>query len=51
MIVIAHFGHWTSSLLFLLPVLLFLPWLLLATRAERRRELERGSAADADKGD
>jgi preprotein translocase subunit YajC len=39
--VIAHAGHWISSLLILLPTVAFIIWLVLITRRDRRRERQR----------
>jgi hypothetical protein len=41
MFVIAHAGHWISSLLILLPTVAFIVWLVLITVRDRRRERER----------
>jgi hypothetical protein len=36
--VMAHFGHWGSSVLILVPTLAFIVWLVASTIRERRRE-------------
>jgi hypothetical protein len=38
MLVLAHAGHWVSSLLILLPTVAFIVWLVLITVRDRRRE-------------
>ena len=38
MLVIAHAGHWVSSLLILLPTVAFIIWLVAVTLRDRRRE-------------
>jgi hypothetical protein len=43
-ILIAHTGHWISSLLILLPTVAFIVWLVLVTLRDRRREREGGSS-------
>jgi len=37
-LVIAHAGHWISSLLILLPTVAFIFWLVAVTLRDRRRE-------------
>jgi hypothetical protein len=37
MLVLAHAGHWISSLLILLPTVAFIAWLVLVTVRDRRR--------------
>jgi hypothetical protein len=37
-LVLAHTGHWVSSLLILLPTVAFIVWLVLVTVRDRRRE-------------
>jgi cytochrome c-type biogenesis protein CcmH/NrfF len=41
MLVLAHAGHWATSLLILLPTVAFIVWLVLVTVRDRRRERER----------
>jgi hypothetical protein len=41
MLVLAHAGHWISSLLILLPTVAFIVWLVLVTMRDRRREREK----------
>jgi hypothetical protein len=41
MFVLAHAGHWVSSLLILLPTVGFIVWLVLVTMRDRRREREK----------
>jgi hypothetical protein len=41
MLVIAHAGHWISSLLILLPTVAFILWLVSITVRDRRRARER----------
>jgi hypothetical protein len=41
MLVLAHAGHWISSLLILVPTVGFIVWLVLVTARDRRRERER----------
>jgi hypothetical protein len=36
--VIAHAGHWVSSLLILLPTVAFIIWLVVITLRDKRRE-------------
>jgi hypothetical protein len=36
--VIAHAGHWVSSLLILLPTVAFIVWLVVITLRDKRRE-------------
>jgi len=43
MFVIAHAGHWISSLLILLPTVAFIVWLVVITRRDKRRERSGGS--------
>jgi hypothetical protein len=38
MLVIAHAGHWVSSLLILLPTVAFIVWLVVITLRDKRRE-------------
>jgi hypothetical protein len=38
MFVLAHAGHWVSSLLILLPTVAFIIWLVAVTVRDRRRE-------------
>ena len=38
MIVLAHAGHWVSSLLILLPTLAFIIWLVAITVRDKRRQ-------------
>ena len=42
MFVIAHAGHWISSLVILLPTVAFIVWLVLITVRDRRRERSGG---------
>jgi hypothetical protein len=37
-LVLAHAGHWISSLLILLPTVAFIIWLVVVTVRDRRRE-------------
>jgi hypothetical protein len=37
-LVIAHAGHWISSLLILLPTVAFIVWLVVITLRDKRRE-------------
>jgi hypothetical protein len=41
MLVIAHAGHWISSLLILLPTVAFIVWLVAVTVRDRRRQRQR----------
>ncbi|MEA2440780.1 MAG: hypothetical protein QOH76_2204 [Thermoleophilaceae bacterium] len=41
MLVIAHAGHWISSLLILVPTLAFIVWLVAVTVRDRRRQRQR----------
>jgi hypothetical protein len=38
MFVLAHAGHWISSLLILVPTVAFILWLVVITIRDRRRE-------------
>jgi hypothetical protein len=38
MLVLAHAGHWISSLLILLPTVAFIVWLVIITIRDKRRE-------------
>jgi hypothetical protein len=40
-LVIAHAGHWISSLLILVPTLAFIVWLVAVTVRDRRRQRQR----------
>lgn len=37
MTVLAHAGHWTSWIFFMVPTLTFIGWLAISTMRERRR--------------
>jgi hypothetical protein len=41
MLLLAHAGHWVSSLLILLPTVAFIVWLVLITVRDRRRDRQR----------
>jgi hypothetical protein len=41
--VIAHAGHWISSLVILLPTVAFIVWLVVITVRDRRRERSGGN--------
>jgi hypothetical protein len=38
LLLLAHAGHWISSLLILLPTLAFIVWLVAITVRDRRRQ-------------
>jgi hypothetical protein len=42
MLVLAHAGHWISSLLILLPTVAFIVWLVLVTVRDRHRARDEG---------